>query len=273
VLPQPQPQLSCSPTSKSKRHCPDDEDDDAAAAEKSPAGVLDPAVPEQENARKRKKPNKVYSNREFADILIKMAKKGIERMEKMMKKPFNPLAIHGIVLRCQQLAYGDKQLNTLLKKLDTQFVKHGKMVRDDIKPKVWLNWYYSACLRLILYSRGQGEKDRRARGVSLLHRIVNNLLFTEGTKAFAVIAAYAGKSAKSLYLQGKLTSTEQGYYLSTAARSSEVDQKEISDMVAKGLSEQLSLLGESYTVPAPAVWVSVVVKITYAFSSGVKSSC
>ena len=38
----------------------------------------------------------------------------------------------------------------------------------------------------------------------------------------------------------------------------------IAEMVANGLSNELQLPGEHYTIPLPAVWVSAVTKMRYA---------
>lgn len=232
-------------------------DDEGIEQDRASAGP-----PTPEDARKRNKPD---SNRKLADVLIEKAVKGMTKINGK-KRNFNPVAIQTIVSRCRELDMGDQQLNTCLENLAQQLAQHATNARGEMMPRVWVNWYYSACVRLVLQWRGRCQKERRLGGVCLLHRIVNNLLLTEGPKALVVLAAYAGTTAKAFSVQDKLTDAEQGHYLSTAARASEAAQIEIAAMVARGLQKQLQLPGEHYLIPTP-LWIGGVINMRYAFST------
>ena len=89
---------------------------------------------------------------------------------------------------------GDEELETMLTNLEKEFMKCAKHAAGELKPKVWVNWYYSASFRFTLYRRKRCKKDRRTGGIELLHRILNILLARVGIKALAVIVAYAGET-------------------------------------------------------------------------------
>lgn len=139
-------------------------------------------------ARKRKK----HTNDEFAAILINRAKKGMAILKGKEKGNLDTIAVQAIVARSQQLGMADHDLDTILGNLEKEFMKCARHAQGDMKPKVWVNWYYAASFRFTLYQRGRCRRDRRASGVELLHRILNILLARIGIKALAVIAAYAG---------------------------------------------------------------------------------
>ena len=220
------------------------------------------AKPEQETGRKRKRPP-MRSNRQMADSLIEKAKSGMEKMLKREKRAFDPFAIQTIVSLCQRRAVDEKTLDQLLSKLEKAFKKQAKQVREESKVTVWMNWYYSACLRMILHLRGRGKRDRRANGAYIIHLIVNDLLATEGIDALSVIAAYAGKTGQCWMLRRKLMATEHNHTLSEASNTSEASQVEISGMVADGLRDHLTSPPDHYLMPNAAVWISTVTKVRY----------
>ena len=212
---------------------------------------------EREDARKRRKPIQ-KSNKQFAEILIEQARKGMKALEeKGERTAFDPLTDEALILQFQQLVVDDEGVNKFLSKLEEQFGKLEKNERERAKPKVWVYWYYSACLHYTLYRRGERTKDRRTAGVGLLHRILNKLLALIGIKALALIAAYAGKAAKSCILESKLTGTEQGFRLSEPSRTSETNQEHIVGMAVSGLCDKLQALEEQYIIHFPAVLVGI----------------
>lgn len=74
----------------------------------------------------------------------------------------------------------------------------GKMIeqkgRREWKMWQWWLWYFKSCLRMILYSWRQMQRERKANGAYVMHLIINDLLATEGVSALAIIAALAGKA-------------------------------------------------------------------------------
>lgn len=141
--------------------------------------------------------------------------------------------------------------NEQLRALEQLFDDRAKAIEDKTKAEVWINWYCAACVALIRHLKGYCKRDRRASGSFVVNGIVNHLLETEGAKAFAVIAAYAGEYARQTAWR-QLTAAEQAHYLWDAANLSETDQKKVSLMVADKLRGRLATLPGHYSIPFPA---------------------
>lgn len=139
-----------------------------------------------------------------ANHLVRRAKNGLEKVrQKSDKTGEHHSKIEAILSRSKENSkddHGDKtlpsngaSLNSLLQELEAAFDKRRSGEQGAAKARVWHSWYYSACLRIVLYHRGQWHNDRRVKGVKLLHQIVNKIAAGYGPKALMLILAYAGK--------------------------------------------------------------------------------
>ncbi|KAI0836069.1 hypothetical protein F5Y06DRAFT_305408 [Hypoxylon sp. FL0890] len=183
---------------------------------------------------------------EIASSLIKKIKSGMGKMKGKREEPFGHSDIQAIMSGCRQ-SNDDNDIDTLLEKLAEAFAATENEYKNEYKNKRWTSWYYSSCLRYILYRRRRCKRDQRASGAYIINSIVNTLLSSEGIKALAVILACA----------------EQGYMLSEASITSEKDQADICKMVVKGLEGKLLAPPEHHTVPNVAIWVSIITKCSY----------
>ena len=222
---------------------------DANDTEESPAEVSHGANSDRERTRR------YASNRKFADILIEKAKIGMKILKKQEKKTFNPFAIQAIVLRSQQVEMDSEELDTMLSNLEKEFMKHVRHAKGEMKPKVWVNWYYSASFRYMLYRRGLCKKDRRIGGVRLLHGILNKLVVRIGINGLAIIAAYAGRALKPLQRQADTVQSNATLYPEPPARPREIRKKSSTwsskDCVTKNCVTNSSCLRNNTSYPFP----------------------
>ncbi|ETN36752.1 uncharacterized protein HMPREF1541_09030 [Cyphellophora europaea CBS 101466] len=195
--------------------------------------------------RKRK-----HSNQELATVLVSVAMTGLQKLKLKLKPPGQgeqDNEMQTIISRRKEYVVGDTELDVLLQGLEAAFEKRGCVEKDNANPKVWHNWYYSACLRTILHWRGKWKNDRRTKSVGLLHQIVNKISVSRGAKALMVIQAYA----------------EEDHRLSAPSRANAQDQDEISNLVVEALRPIMEHEEQKEgLVPFPAAWISRVTGIS-----------
>lgn len=215
-----------------------------------------------------------------ANHLVRRAKNGLEKVRKKSDKTGEHHSkIQTILSRSKDnpkdangekpLASNGDSLNRLLQELEAVFEKRRFSEQGAAKAQVWHSWYYSACLRIVLYHRGQWHNDRRVKGVKLLHQIVNKIAAGYGPKAFMVILAYAGKLLLQYCPEIELMAVEEGHYLSEAARGNEMQQDFIGDLVVKDLIPTLQVQEVHSPVPFPAAWISNATGIRWVFWSDI----
>lgn len=82
---------------------------------------------------------------------------------------------------------------TILMELEKGF---DQVYYDLMHQKTWLPWYFAGCFSLCQHRLGLRKSkqplDRRANGVQVLHRIVNNCIDTHGIRGLMVLCSAAG---------------------------------------------------------------------------------
>lgn len=122
----------------------------------------------------------------IANALVEKAKKGMKKINKdATLQPRN----------FASPATGDDE-DTQLCMLEKIFDDRRKAAYEKTRAEVWMHWYCAACVSLIRHLKGYCKRDRRASGAFVVNGIVDQLLKTEGTTAFVVLAAYAGEYAR-----------------------------------------------------------------------------
>jgi hypothetical protein len=153
-----------------------------------------------------------------------------------------------------------------LEKLDKLFEQgevKSKKHQNAAKMTQWWFWYFSSCLRIVLYWLRGEKRDRKANGAYVIHMIVNELLTTVGIKALVVIAALAGKREHLSPAVDADKGTEQGYYMTNMRDLPEASLVEIGKLVATSLKNELHPPSKDYLLPMAVDWVSMVTKLRY----------
>ena len=139
-----------------------------------------------------KRPRQDADLQDYVHNLVHVAKDGLKRLEKKLTQPMDLLDVHGLISRLHILDRCDSQRDELMWQLEAKFRCREAGDRGQNNAIVWKNWYYSACLRVILHRRGHAKRTRTANGAFILNQIVNSLLVTNGVGALVLFAAYAG---------------------------------------------------------------------------------
>lgn len=103
------------------------------------------------------------------------------------------LDIRAIEDKCQVLQGDPEQLYKALGDLEASFLYKFKTEREENKISVWTSWLYAACLRQILYAKGDYKRTRRSNAARLMFSIVNKLLPMEGINALTILPALGSK--------------------------------------------------------------------------------
>lgn len=239
----------------------------------------------------KKKYRRPASNSEIAEQLAKQICWGVERMASRTRV-FDPFKVEKkyFVDQFEEIEAIQRDIFTKigeiqarnsqrecgaaedLEELDKLLVKgelKGITNQKEAKMWRWWYWYFSSCLRIILYGWRKVKRDRKANGAYVIHLIVNDLLRTEGVKALAVIAAFAGRASTSFRCCRSSRGTEQTYYLSKATDLSQQRLLEISGLVATSLrlEDKLKPPPGDYLIPTPVDWVSAATKLWYSSTS------
>ena len=252
-----------------------------------PPGSTDTVHPEVEEPQPRKS-KKGPTDQDFARKLIRQLKQGMKKMRKR-EAPFDPFAPDQLLrpeqnketepLKLMQAVHTkldemrgwghqclpEHDVEACLDDLDKSLMgaeEEAKKAAKEAGVRQWWFWYFSACIRIIRQDRREGDRDRKADGAYVLHRVVNELLVTEGVKALAVIAAAAGKKPNYRGAScGISPVTEQSCRLSAAAYASHERQRAISALVAAGLRGQVDAPPDHYRIPIATMTVSVVTRV------------
>ncbi|KAJ3554467.1 hypothetical protein NPX13_g10604 [Xylaria arbuscula] len=196
------------------------------------------------------RPKRLRRSRSTSDIttaIISRIIDGMKRLEELAKHTSLQidLKIRAIEDECQALRGDPEKLYKTLGDLEASFLHKFKTEREESKISVWASWLYAACLRQILYAKGNYKRTRRSNAARLIFSIVNKLLPIEGINALTILPALGMRCS----------------VLSDAAYKGDIEQDRISTIVANGLRGKLVPLPDGYKVYNPAGWISKVTQI------------
>ncbi len=142
-----------------------------------------------------KRPRRSRSTSHITTAMISRVIDGMKRLEELAKHTSLQidLDIRAIEDKCQVLQGDPEQLYKALGDLEASFLYKFKTEREENKISVWTSWLYAACLRQILYAKGDYKRTRRSNAARLMFSIVNKLLPMEGINALTILPALGSK--------------------------------------------------------------------------------
>ncbi|KAI0976383.1 hypothetical protein F4678DRAFT_456711 [Xylaria arbuscula] len=194
-----------------------------------------------------KRPRRSRSTSHITTTIISNVIDGMKRLEELAKHTSLQidLDIRAIEDKCQDLQGDHERLYEALGDLEASFSHKFKTEKEESKISLWTSWLYAACLRQILYVKGDYKRTRRSNTARLMFSIVNKLLPMEGINALAILPALGMRCS----------------VLSDAAHKGDIEHDRISTIVANGLRGTLVPLPDGYKVCNPAGWISKVTQI------------
>ncbi|KIW13806.1 hypothetical protein PV08_08998 [Exophiala spinifera] len=251
--------------------------------------VTESRAPEQEQAPTKKRAKKTV--KQEAETIVKSVERGMDKIrkrhQKAEKRRLNaekrqrkqsksstlnimdaPLSDDTLpIIRYKSLEDVEKFQNSdqsvrlkQLRALEQRFVAYSQKVT---KRDSWNFWYCAASFSYIRYTYG-GKLERRAKAVRVINKVFHQLWLRDGPAALMFFIALAGKQNDNPGRKAvRLTGTERKNTMCIASRLSDQDQDELGRHIIEGLAGKLEDPPLQYEIPVPALWVGVLLGITF----------